>query len=805
MSEIEALRQENDELRRRLAELGATANGTTGERPPSATGTEYGVLRAAQEKLAERERLFRSVFDGALDAMLLADDRGIYVDANPAACELFALSREQMVERSIGDLIGAPTAVDRAWGQVLREGRLVGQFTLARHDGSRREVDVLLSASVAPGLHLAVLRDITERRRAETRFMAMIEKSHDGIGLSDRLGNTIYMSPAVQRTVGRSPLEVEGASGFEHVHPDDLARLATILADVVARPTQPVSYEIRVLHVDGSIHWMEATATNFLDDPAIGAICTNFRDITERKSAEDERNRLAAIVESSDDAIISNDLEGLVTSWNRGAEQLFQWSAAEAVGKHIDILTLPDLRDDDPRIRNDVHGHDVVHRFDTKCIRRDRSVVEVALTVSPIRDSNGRIVGASKIARDLTESRKEEAKLRRTEEQFRQVQKMDAVGTLAAGLAHDFNNLLSVILGYATLVQGELNPSDPLRADVEEIARAGERATGLTRQLLAFSRQQINQPRVVALDDVVGGMERMLGRLLGEDIELVLTTDPSAGRVLADPSQIEQIVMNLAVNARDAMPRGGKLSIELHDTSSDVSSALERGIAPGSYVVLTVTDTGCGMDRVTCDRIFEPFFTTKEVGKGTGLGLSTVFGIVTQSRGHVAVASEPGRGTTFRVSLPRVAQEVAAAPASSASEALGGSETILLVEDDPQVRVMMRAILSRHGYEVLDAQNAGEAFLACDETANIHLLLTDVVMPRMSGHELAQRLARAKPEMRVLYVTGHPESNVVRRGVVREGHALLQKPITPSALLRKVREVLYAPPAMPSAARGRAP
>ena len=240
------------------------------------------------------------------------------------------------------------------------------------------------------------------------------------------------------------------------------------------------------------------------------------------------------------------------------------------------------------------------------------------------------------------------------------------------------------------------------------------------------------------------------------------------------------------------------MSIEVHDTSVDASSALERGIAPGSYVVLAVTDTGCGMDTVTRDRIFDPFFTTKEVGKGTGLGLSTVFGIVTQSRGHVAVASEPGRGTTFRVSLPRVAQEVAAAPASSASEALGGSETILLVEDDPQVRVMMRAILSRHGYDVLDAQNAGEAFLACDETANIHLLLTDVVMPRMSGHELAQRLARAKPEMRVLYVTGHPESNVVRRGVVREGHALLQKPITPSALLRKVREVLDAPP-QPSA------
>ena len=798
MSEIEALRQENSELRRRLAALGHTAEGAlTDEVAAAGTGAEHVLLRAARDKLVERESLLRSIFDGALDAMLLAEDTGVYVDANPAACELFGLGREQLIGRSINELLGAPPATERAWSQLLREGRLAGQFTLARSDGRRREVDVLLSASVAPGLHLAVLRDITERRRAEARFMAMIEKSHDGIGLSDRLGNTIYMSPAVQRTLGRSPLEVEGASGFEHVHPDDLARLAAILAEVVARPTQPVSYEIRVIHVDGSIHWMEATATNFLDDPAIRAICTNFRDITERKRSEDERNRHAAIVESSDDAIISIDLHGLITSWNRGAERLYQWTAAEALGKPIDALSPPDLRDE-PRMRDQVQGHEAVRRFDTRGLRKDGSAVDVALTVSPIRDSEGgRIVGASKIARDLTESRKEEAKLRRTEEQLRQVQKMDAVGTLAAGVAHDFNNLLSVIIGYATLVYGELKPSDPLRSDVEEIARAGERATGLTRQLLAFSRQQISQPRLLALDEVVAGMGNMLGRLLGEDIELALTADPSVGRVIADPSQIEQVIMNLAVNARDAMPHGGKLSIELHDTSFDAASALERdGIEPGPYVVLTVTDTGAGMDRVTRERIFEPFFTTKEVGKGTGLGLSTVFGIVKQSRGHVEVDTEPGRGTTFRVSLPRVTQEVATPPvtgAPSASDAPGGSETILLVEDDSQLRVMTRAILSRHGYNVLDAQNAGEAFLVCEETATIHLLLTDVVMPRMSGHELAKRLASTKPEMRVLYVSGHPRSTVVRRGVLGEGLDVLEKPVTPNALLRKVREVLDAP------------
>jgi len=379
------------------------------------------------------------------------------------------------------------------------------------------------------------------------------------------------------------------------------------------------------------------------------------------------------------------------------------------------------------------------------------------------------------------------------EQQLRQAQKMEAVGRLAGGIAHDFNNLLSVIMSYSELAAEELTASDPVRRDIEQVQRAGRRAADLIHQLLAFSRQQVLEPRVIDLREIIVAMKPMLGRLLGEDVELTVVAEPSVGLVLADPGQVEQVLMNLAVNARDAMPEGGKLTIETVNARVEVDAVGKPdSVSPGGFVMLTVSDSGTGMDLATLGRIFEPFFTTKEMGKGTGLGLSTVFGIVHQSGGFISVYSELGHGTTFKIYLPRT-DGLSLCPTSSLMPRIPrrGTETILLVEDDEQLREVACEILRRSGYRVLEAPNGVEACVTAQEYAEeIHLLMTDVVMPRMSGRKLAEQLALVRPAMKVLFGSGYTDDVVIRHGVLQAGIAFLQKPFTPHSLLGKVREVL---------------
>jgi two-component system, cell cycle sensor histidine kinase and response regulator CckA len=403
----------------------------------------------------------------------------------------------------------------------------------------------------------------------------------------------------------------------------------------------------------------------------------------------------------------------------------------------------------------------------------------------------------AELSRQIEERVRAEASLHEAEEQLRQSQKMDAIGRLAGGVAHDFNNLLSVILSYCAMLMEDLPEGNPLRPDVAAIQMAGDRAADLTRQLLAFSRRQVLSPRVVDLNEVVAGMHKILERILGEDVALTTSPARGLGMTKLDPGQIQQIILNLAVNARDAMPNGGKLTLETDNVVLDDAYAREHlGVSPGPHVMLAVSDTGEGMDKATQARIFEPFFTTKEIGKGTGLGLSTVFGIVQQSGGSIWVYSEPGNGTSFKLYFPMAPDEADAREAEPAlpGDLLRGTETILLVEDEAQVRAVVRGILKRQGYQVLDAGNATEGLLLCERFSGvIHMLVTDVVMPQMSGRELAERINALRPEIRILYMSGYTDNTIVHHGVLDAGIHFLQKPITPATLARKVREVLDAP------------
>ncbi len=502
----------------------------------------------------------------------------------------------------------------------------------------------------------------------------------------------------------------------------------------------------------------------------------------QRQLAKSEQ-MIFAIFEGSLDGVVLTDDEHRFVDLNAAAARIYGLPKKSLIGKTGADFATP--------------GYDATKTRQT--FRREGRLV----SNFPLRRADGavRVVEFSaqanilpglsiSIVRDVTERK-------RLEEQLRHAQNMEALGALAGGVTHDFNNLLSVILGYTEVIIANLNRDDPLRAEIEEIGRAGKRAAELTRQLLAFSRKQILQPQIIDLNSVVANIETMIRRILGERIELTILPERGVWPVLVDPGEVERVVINLVVNARHAMPEGGTLTIETANVELDDAYASSHvDVEPGPYVLLAVTDTGVGMSNAVRARIFEPFFTTKEEGRGTGLGLATVFGIVKQSGGSVWVYSELGKGSTFKVYLPRSAASADGVRSilprfRSASAVEGGHETVLLVQDEEQVRVLARNILRRNGYNVLEARNGGEAFLLCESyTATIHLLLTDVVMPMMTGRKLSERLAALRPGMRVLYMSGYADNFVVHHGVPDAGIAFLEKPLTASGLLRKVRDVL---------------
>jgi two-component system cell cycle sensor histidine kinase/response regulator CckA len=510
------------------------------------------------------------------------------------------------------------------------------------------------------------------------------------------------------------------------------------------------------------------------------------REAEQRLRESEERYRLS--MDLTPDAILIVDRIGRIQLLNVATERLFGYQRAELLGRPVETLIPTRYHQVHERHR---HAYDQAAqvRFmgagpDLFGLRRDGTEVPVEVSLGPFEFADERLVIC--VVRDITARRQLEA-------QFRQAQKMQSVGQLAGGIAHDFNNLLTIINGTTELAQAQVPAGDPVWEDLQEIRRAGERAAALTRQLLAFSRKQIQQLQVIDLNTVVTEMEKMLRRLIGEDIDLVFVPTQDLGAVKVDPGQIEQVIANLAVNARDAMPRGGKLTIETHNVEIDESYARQRGVAasPGPYVILAMSDTGVGIDEVTRGQIFEPFFTTKDPGKGTGLGLSTVYGIVKQSNGLIWVYSEVGKGTTFKIYLPRAAERADAQRRSPTVSPGRGTETILIVEDVNGLRLLATRILQAAGYTVLTAVSAEEAFLSLTNYKDpVHLMVTDIVMPGMSGPNLAKGLRRTRPEMKVIYMSGYTDDAVVRHGVLDDSMPFVSKPFSTADLIRKVREVL---------------
>jgi two-component system, cell cycle sensor histidine kinase and response regulator CckA len=750
-------------------------------------------------------------------------------------------------------------------------------------------------------------------------YRAVTQAASDAIIVIDEQSTILFANRSIERILGYPAEELVGQQ-LTVLMPDSLQRVRRqAMRESLETGEKHISWQqvVPALHKSGQAVGLEVSFDEFVagGKRLFTGIC---RDVTERKRIEDERFQLAAIVESSEDAVIGKNLDGIITTWNTGAKRIYGYRAEEILGKHISILTPPERPDEVPQTMEKLRRGERAALYETVRITKDGRRIHVSLTVSPIRDNAGRITGVSSVDRDITDRKLVEMKLqeqekalrsseqlyrslfegmvhgiyrlgregeflevnpalvamlgynsagdvlklnpatelyldpqekprlvqkwleetkiedevkwrrrdgtiitvrlngrtltddrgvvqgfefiaedvterRSLEQELRQVQKVEAVEQLASGIAHEFNNYLGVILGYSEILVEEAGTNQSLRRSVAEIKAATHRAASLSRSLLTFSRKQVLEPTILDLNHAILEAHKMLHRLLPASIEIVPLLDPDLGRVKADPGQIQQILINLVINARDAMPLGGKITIETSNRELDEFYCNQHpGIQPGTHVLLAVRDTGCGMDAETLGHIFEPFFTTKEQGKGTGLGLSTTYGIVKQSGGRIDVESSLGAGSVFRIYLPRARGQVAhSEPAVMRAEKPRAYGTILVVEDEMALRRLIRLSLERCGYKVLTAKDGTEAIEICQRNpSQIHLVLTDIMMPHVNGLQLRERAATLCPEAKFLFMSGYSEEIILPGNLSTHGCAFLEKPFRPDELARKVHDLL---------------
>jgi two-component system, cell cycle sensor histidine kinase and response regulator CckA len=761
------------------------------------------------------------------------------------------------------------------------------------------------------------LRQAEESLRAsEEQYRSLVASIPDIVWRADAMGNVSFVGPRVEAVLGYSVAEVyeQGDSVWHNsIHVDDRQRVRRAFQALIDEATR-YDVECRVQRKTGEWLWMHDRAVVASDSNGVRFATGLLSDITERKEAEETLRKLASIVQFSQDAIVGKRMDGVITSWNRGAERMYGYTAAEAIGQNLSFLFSSGREDEMEAIMERIQGGQSIENLETERLTKARVLLDVSVSISPIEDATGEITGASSIARNIAPRKRAEEQLKLLsaaleaaangivitnyegtivwvnraftimtgyskqealgsnanlwksgeqpesfyadvwsaissgkvwqgeiisgrkdkttfsqeititpvtqdtadpanrhfiaimqdvtdrkllQDQLQQAHKMEAIGRLAGGVAHDFNNMLGIISGYSELLKSEC-----LRVDggidqtrfryADQIHSTAKKAAALTQQLLAFSRKQIIQPRVLDLNEVIATLANMLRRLIGDDVELVMRFAPRDVLVKADQGQIEQVILNLSANARDAMPQGGKLTIETDVCQLDQASQIRRGpVVAGRYVRLAISDTGAGMDQSTISHLFEPFFTTKELGKGTGLGLSIVYGIVKQSDGYVWVYSEPGHGTAFKIYLPLSLLPADPAHVLPVVEPLGGSETILLVEDNQELRSLVAKFLTGRGYSIVESAG-GKAALAmvAKQSVAVQVLITDIMMPGMNGRELANQLRETVPHLRVLYISGFTPDGAVQMKTLAHGEAFLQKPFALADLSTKIREII---------------